>query len=125
MADKKPTWKKITPGKLYPFPKNRNRRVKPQEVIEATQEELAYVSNQFELVTDGTGKFKVKAKAADPADPDPGEKAPEKDVFTAESVGSGWFNVVSGAGKVMNEKKLRAEAAAELIATLEEEQVQE
>lgn len=38
--------------------------------------------------------------------------------YTLEHIGSGWYNVKDGAGKVVNEKALRQAAAKELIESL-------
>jgi len=112
----KPLWKKITRGTLYPFPNQRNRRVKPQEQIRASEEELAHVIDQFELVEDGKGEFKVKGVKKEET-----VEIPDGEEYGVVSAGRGWFNVVSQGGKVMNDKKLRAEEAKELKDSLEEE----
>lgn len=115
-----PLWKKITTGKLYPFAGQRNRRVKPQEKIRCSYEELKHVLQHFELVENGKGEFKIDDsvfKIEEPETPD----APPKDEYSVESAGSGWYNVLSPEGKTMNEKKLRQDEAEELRESLEEE----
>lgn len=121
--ENKPLWRKITPGTLYPFPNQRGRRVKPKETIRASREELEHVIDNFELVENVTGEFKVKKKYLTKESEDIG--TPEKDEYSVESVGPGWFNVLSPEGKIMNDKKLRAEAAEELKESLEEETIEE
>lgn len=112
----KPLWRKITPGVLYPFPNQRGRRIKPQEQIRATEEEIAHVRDNFELVENVSGKHAAKApKEAEEVE------IPEGENYGIMSVGKGWFDVVSSEGKVMNEKKLREDAAKELKDSLEEE----
>lgn len=111
----KPLYKKITPGTLYPFPNQRGRRIKPGERIRASQEELEHVADQFELVENGKGKYKVKKSKKDIIEIPEGEK------YNVKSIGKGWFEVISQEGKVMNEKKLRAEDAESLKKSLEEE----
>lgn len=111
----KPSWKKITPGVLYPFPNQRGRRIKPQEQIRASQEEIAHVADHFELVENGKGEYKVKKEKKEIIE------TPEAEEYDIKSVGKGWYDVISPEGKLMNEKKLRADDAKELKASLEEE----
>lgn len=118
--DQKPKWKKTTRGTLYPFPTQRNRRVKPFETISATEQEIAKYRDQFELVADGTGIYKTaedKPKVKKPAKPE----ITEKDTYTLEPLEGGGFNVVSSAGKVMNDTPLSEEEATALKASFEEE----
>lgn len=117
----KPVWKKISRGTLYPFPKQRNVRVKPFEKIQATEEEIAKYRDQFELVKDGTGDYKVKPTKAEPK-PEPA--LPEE--YKLVEVGENQFNVVSSSGKVMNGKKpLFEDEAQQLKDQLEEVQEEE
>lgn len=109
----KPVWKKITRGTLYPFPKQRGVRVEPNKTIEATEEEIARFRDQFELVKDGTGIYRVKKD--EPTPPPPG---PEPEVYTLAPE-NGAFNVLSEAGKKMNETPLSLEEAEELKSSLE------
>lgn len=127
---KLPLWRKITPGALYPFPGKTNRRVKFKEEIRISEKDLGTRVDQFELVEDGKGEYKVSSKAKgeeqekeEQPEPQPKQSA-EIDSYTIEHVGAGWYNVVSSDGKVMNEKKLRSEEAKELKASLEEETVE-
>ena len=115
----KPKWIKTSPGTLYPFSNQRGRRVKHREEIRATTKELAHVIDQFELVENIEGKNKVNLEDLKPKEEV--IESPEKDEYSVESAGSGWYNVVSSTGKIMNEKKLRAEEAKELRIALEEE----
>ena len=121
--DTKPLWRKHTQGTLYPFPKQRNRRVKFKETIEATEEELGNKRDEFDLVRDGTGVYKVsehgKLSAAQREVAPPTTPSPDKDTYEVEEASKGWFNVVSSTGKVMNDKKLRQADAEELKASLE------
>ncbi len=116
----KPLWRKITTGKLYPFSKQRGRRVKPQEQIRVAFEEIAHVIDHFELIEDGKGEFKVKDRIARD-DKEAKPEAPPKEEYSVESAGGGWYNVLSPEGKVMNEKKLRQDEAETLREKLEEE----
>lgn len=116
----KPLWRKITTGKLYPFSKQRGRRVKPKEQIRVSFEEIAHVIDHFELIEDGKGDFKVGDRIAK-ADKKAKPEAPAKEEYSVESAGGGWYNVLSPEGKVMNEKKLRQEDADKLKGSLEEE----
>lgn len=112
----KPLWRKITPGVVYPFPNQRGRRIKPQEQVRATEEELGKKIKHFELIEDAKGKKATKApKEAEEVE------IPEGENYGIISVGKGWYDVVSSEGKVMNEKKLREDAAKELKESLEEE----
>lgn len=140
----KPTWRKVTQGTLYPFPSKRRVRVKYKEQIQATVEELGNSVKEFELVDPGTGTHKTTKH------PMPGFVSPEgelktqnkpsaqkgilekeeeqeaspdveKETYSVEPAGKGWFNVVSGSKKVMNNTKLREADATALKETLEEE----
>lgn len=137
-ADEKPQWKKITPGTLYPFPHKRNRRVKPSELISATKEELGKFVNQFKLVKDGTGVYAPKTAAvksiakpkADKGSPTETKTTPStkgekktadknKGFSIQKNEATGGFNVVSSAGKVMNDEELIEESAKALLENLE------
>ena len=122
----KPQWKKITRGTLYPFANQRNRRVKPNEVIFATEEEISKFKEHFELVAEGTGTFKPKTAKpkAKPAITLPPAKV-EKDKYELIPAGDEMFNVVSSVGKVMNDAPLVESFAQELKASLEKETVEE
>lgn len=121
----KPLWRKISPGTLYPFPNERGRRVKPKETIRASREEIEHVIDQFELIENVKGEFKVKKKFLADSEEENIPGAPAKDSYSVESAGGGWYNVLSPEGTVMNDKKLRAEAAEELKESLEEETIEE
>lgn len=119
------TWRKITRGTLYPFPNKRNRRVKHKEIIEATPEELGRFIHEFELV-DGDyspeGQIDPVEKAINDMED---SKVLTKDTYEVIHINAGWFNVISSAGKVMNDKKLRKEDADLLKSSLEEQQPSE
>lgn len=116
----KPQWKKITRGTLYPFPSKRNRRVKPNEVIRATKEELGKYINHFELVKDGTGQYQMATSAPKPARaPKPPKPTVGEDTYTLVSAGEDLFNVISASGKVLNASPLDADSAEELRSKLE------
>lgn len=120
----KPLWRKISQGTLYPFPTQRGRRVKPKETIRASYEELEHVIDQFELIDNVKGEFKVPKKFLMAHTEEVGG-IPAKDEYSIESAGNGWFNVLSAERTVMNDKKLRAEEAQELKESLEEETIEE
>lgn len=48
--EKKPMWRKITPGTLYPIPRNTSRAARQGEPFEATEEELGKYADQFEEI---------------------------------------------------------------------------
>lgn len=124
-GDKKPMWKKVTRGTLYPFPTQRNRRVKPHETIEATEEEIAKYRDEFVLVKDGTGKFKVSEKKQ-PKTTRPLAKEKEPvETYSLEPIGDGLYNVLSPAGKAMNDKGLKRDDAEQLVKSLQSEASQE
>ena len=122
----KPLWKKITRGSLYLAGKPR-KRIKPNEKIRATQEELGVRVVEFELLDKGSGKHEFKPKPKEEAEKPREESVeiPEKEIYTVEHVGTGWYNVLSSVGKVMNENKLRSEEAQALREKLEEETIED
>lgn len=120
----KPRWRKITRGTLYPFPNQRNRRVKPNEVISATEAEIEKYRDQFELVSDGTGSLKVKTTDAPKAKKEKLAKKPEKESHELVPIGEGLYNVMSPAGKQMNEEGLKLEEAQALKVSLDKETVE-
>jgi len=98
--------------------------VKPGESIRATQDELEKFSDDFELVENGKKEFKIKdVKKVKSSGNDEEEKIPSepKEEYTVEHSGAGWYNVLSPAGKVMNDSKLRQDVAKELKAELDRE----
>jgi hypothetical protein len=122
---KKPFYRKITPGNLHIILDGGTRtRIKPKEVVQATEEDLGKWLSEFELVSADVISEDVKARAkgmvAD-EDEDEGLTA-DVDGYTIEHTGGGWHNVLSPTGKVMNDAKLRAEDADALLAHLEGEQ---
>ena len=122
MDKNKPLWRKITPGTLYPFPAQRDRMVKPKEVIRATQEELGKFVDEFELLEDGKGKNKV---SKEPGSNQDNLSTVDKEVYEIKSTRGGKFNVFSESGKKMNDKALTANEAEELKNSLEEETPEE
>jgi len=110
--NKKPLWAKETQGFIR-ISALRQNKVKPGEKIRATAKELGPYFKQFSLVENGTGKY----KDAD-AEPVKKEVKIEEELETQFTVvpadTPGWFDVVDETGKVMNEKKLRAEEAKDL-----------
>ena len=104
------------------------KRIKPNEKIRATEEELGVRVVEFELLDKGSGKHEFKPKPKEEAEK-PGEEKqteiPEKEIYTVEHVGTGWYNVLSSVGKVMNENKLRSEEAQALREKLEEETIED
>ncbi len=128
----KPSWRKITQGTLYPFPTQRNRRVKFKETVQATPEELGNKINQFELVEPGSGEYKIdtdafaiqkeEAPAADvvKTPTPPVDSSIDEEEYEVKHAGGGWYNVVSSTGKVMNSEKLRSTDAQDLKTALEE-----
>lgn len=123
----KPVWRKISRGTIYPFPKKLNKRVKPHETIQASEEEIAKFREHFELVTDGTGEFKVK-NSTPSKKLHHSKKAPvQKEEHTLHPIGEGLWNVLSPSGKVMNDVEeggLKREEAEALKASLDKETVE-
>jgi hypothetical protein len=140
-VEKKSRWKKITRGTLYPFPSNRNRRVKQNEIIEATEEEIAKFRDQFELVPERNvtkgpaGRF-VSPKAAEkPVTEKPArvrnkklkDEPPVKHLnvltedleeYSIVPAGNDLYDVLSPAGKKMNEESLDLKKAGLLKESL-------
>ena len=121
--NQKPWWIKTSPGTLIrKLPKA--FRIKHKQKIQATVEELGtnlktgelFCETDFKLVEDGTGKYAVKKSKKKIEKEDTSD--PEKS-YIVKSVGTGWYNVLSPSGEIMNEKKLRAEKAEELKEQLE------
>lgn len=119
----KPRWKKISRGTLYPFPNQRNRRVKPNEVIDATEDEISKYRSDFELVRDGTGPYKIKSTAPVPK-PKYVAKV-QKDVYNLIPIGEGLYNVESTGGKVMNDHPLKRDEAEALQKSFDAETVED
>lgn len=122
----KPLWIKISPGTLIrklPI----QLRIKSKQEVRATVEELGtnlktgelFCDTDFKLIEDGTGKYAVKKskkKIEKETVLDSGEE-----LYEVKSVGSGWYNLISPSGEIVNEKKLRAAEAEELKTQLESE----
>lgn len=112
----KPLWRKTTGGKLYPFSGKMNVRLGQGDTIHATAEQLGRFLDQFELVNDGTGEYKMQQPVAKvPVTPS------KKETYQLKAAGKDWYNVVSSANKKMNSTKLNKEDAEKLKASLEEE----
>lgn len=127
----KPRWKKVTRGTLYPFSDRKNIRVKPNEVISATAEEISKYEDHFELVKEGTGTYgasenetEVK-KERKPSVAKANKAKTSTDVYELVPIGQSLYNVLSPGGKVMNEVPLKREAAEGLKTKLETETVGE
>ena len=119
-ADKtKPLWRKTTRGSLYLAGKPR-KRIKPNEKVRATEEELGKWIVEFELLDKGSGKNEFIPKSKEQVEEEK-LNIPDKEEYMVEHVGQGWYNVVSPSGKVMNEKKLRSDDADTLRSQLSEE----
>ena len=137
---RKPTWKKVTPGKLYPFTDKarRGERVAPDGFVQATAEELGKYVSDFELHKPGTGDYEgteeIAVETESEVKAEGGAKSKAKklkasatpETYSLKPVkDTDLFDVVSSAGKKMNEKPLDAESAEELKEILEEETEQE
>lgn len=109
-----PLWKKVSPGTLI-IRKPRYIRMNHGGKYRATAEELGRRIGEFDLL-EGEVDMKKFPQVADE------EKVPPKEEYSIESVKGGWYNVLSPTGDVVNEKKLRAQEAEELKASLEEVQ---
>lgn len=116
--NKKPIYKKVTGGFLK-LP-GWNRRIKPNEEVEITLEELGGYAGQFKLVKSPGGatppptQEKTQKTKTEKTDTTSTEEGP----FKPKLAGGGKFNVVSASGKVMNEQPLTAEKADELVQQL-------
>ena len=120
-----PLWLKIQGGNLKLV--HRRGRIKFKEKVRITEEELGKYRDQFKLLENGTGDYKVskEAKLGLPEQPPSTAQPADKDEYNVEHVGGGWYNVISGSGKVMNETKLKSADAEELKSQLEEETVEQ
>lgn len=144
---KKPRWRKITRGTLYPFPEQRNISVKVGEIIEATEEEIEKYCDQFESVREFTGKHEMaKSSESKPGlnkrltvtdtekpplkssiknkDLKLASSGPGKEKYTQEQIGENQFNILSAAGKVMNDTPLTSEEAKTLKDSLEHKTIE-
>ncbi len=99
-------------------------RIKPKEEVRLSQEQIAGYEEDFTLLENVKGKYKVKKNFKSIAEVEGEAEAPEKDTYKVEHLGKGWHNVISSDGKVMNETKLRAEDAEALKEQLEEETIE-
>ncbi|KKM84129.1 hypothetical protein LCGC14_1302330 [marine sediment metagenome] len=127
-----PRWQKISGGTLYLSVRG-NHRIKPGEKIRCTAEEISRTMPDnagvfhFKLIEEGKGEFKLSKKARKKAakliaeEKKAGETIPDKDIYTVVHIKGGWHNVESSIGKVMNDKKLRADDAQQLKEDLETE----
>ena len=114
----------MTSGKLYlhrkPFVS-----IKPNQKVLATEEELGNHVEDFKLLDKGSGTYEFKPKKVEKPGEEKPVEVPEKEIYTVEHVGTGWYNVLSSVGKVMNENKLRSEDAQALREKLEEETIED
>lgn len=114
--EKKPTWRKITPGTLYPFPRNASRAVRGMgDTIEATEEELGKYIDQFEA---------VKAKDVK-EDPQAVKEAAKENATTFKVVddGSGKYNVIGEDDEPQNEEPLSVDEANAMKDALDKEAI--
>ena len=111
--DKKPLWMKKTRGVLV-LRKPTMLRIKPKQRFRATPEELGRFLDEFELLEGDVDLKKYPQQEEKIAPP------PEK--YKTEHISAGWYNVISPTGEVMNEKKLRADEAEDLVKQLEARQ---
>ncbi len=116
----KPKWIKRSHGTLV-LRSPSKLRLKHNQEFRASVEELGKYIDQFELLENVKGKYKVKKKKDEPEDSNKGEQPPEE-IYDIEHVAGGWYNVVSPTGKVMNEKKVKSEDAEKLKLKLESKQ---
>ena len=114
--EKKPTWRKITPGTLYPFPRDASRAVRGiGETIEATEEELGKYVNQFERVKPKDGRVDLQAQK---------DTAKENaETFRVVDAGSEKFNVVDEGDEPQNEEPLTADEANAMKEALDKEAI--
>ena len=122
--DIKPKWKKTQGGNLTLA--GRRGRIKYKEVLRISEAELGKYRDQFELLENGTGEYKVStaAKLGKPEPPPPVAPPVDKEEYAVKHVGGGWYNVLSESDKVMNETKLRSEDAESLKSQLEEDTIE-
>jgi hypothetical protein len=118
--DQKPVWKKVTRGTLYPFPR-KPTKVKPNDTLVASEEEIAKYRDHFELVQDGTGEYIVKNVVQTKPDIAMLRREAEKEEYKLIPIGQGLYNVESPSGKTMNDKGLKLEDAEALKVSLEDE----
>lgn len=112
--NKYPLWKKISGGFIRL--KKGQRKIKPNEIFEAPEEDIAKYRNQFEKVAEGTVKSKPKEEPSEPTKSK--EIKPEKTgvEYVLQPAGVAWFNVINSVtGTVMNESKLRKAEAQKLV----------
>lgn len=131
-----PRWEKISGGTLYLTVRG-NHRIKKGEKIRCTTEEISRTMPDhagvfhFKMIEEGKGEYKLSKKAKKKAaklaakEKIAGETVPSKDEYTVVHLSAGWHNVVSASGKVMNEKKLRADDAQQLKEDLETESLED
>ncbi len=109
---KKQVYQKITGGFLK-LP-GMDRRIKPHEKVELTEEQVALAPNQFKLLgsKSAVGVSAVDHKKKDTT-PIKGQK------YTIKVATPGWYDVFSEGDKQMNNTKLREDAAKALVDRLE------
>ncbi len=123
-----PLYRSIYKGTLYPIPNKMSTRVKYKEEIRISEKDLGNHIDKFVLVEDGKGEFKTTSVKDREAKRKKEEKenaiVPNKETFSVEKVEDGW-NVLSSAGKKMNNAVLKKGDAKELVKQLEKESIEE
>ncbi len=111
--DKRPLWKKISPGTLVLRALDRKRRIKPKQLVHATPDQLGSHISEFELIEGKVDMDKYKDQDT------PSATKTKEEGYTVKSASRGWYDVLSPDGKKMNEKGLRAKDAKALKEELE------
>lgn len=112
---KLPVWQKLTPGTLT-LRADKTYFLKPKEVFSAPFEVIQGYKEEFKLIENGTGKYKVDKK-------DLALEADETDdidiVYSPQHVGAGKWNLINPDGEKMNDKLLTKEEVLDLKEKLE------
>ena len=117
--NKKPLWRKTTPGTLI-LRGLSTPRIKPKQEVYATKEELGrWCETDFELVKGGKGKYKIDKKEEESVEDESAEFENSGEEFTVKHAGRGRYNVLSSTGKIMNETNLGKKEAKALKSVLE------
>jgi len=107
----KPLWKKIGGGSL----RIGNRIIKPNQTFEAYPEEISPGFRNLVIPVSADASF----TKATPKEPTPEEVVKEAYEVKPRGDSKVWFDVVDANGKVLNEKALKKDMAAQLKADLE------
>jgi hypothetical protein len=111
---------------LYIPALGKNRRIKRKQKVKASIAQLGTKIDQFtplegQQVPDISQEYtEVKSAPVPPSN----ETATTPDTYHVVHIGTGWYNVLSAGGKVMNDKKLRSEEANNLKTALEDNSVE-